>query len=84
MTPPNVGLAHLYALRAHLDAIIVAAETETGFSPGQTVEPGSCPQCGASPERIQDTSTLDGTKRSRCKQCEFEWIRSQPEETIDH
>jgi hypothetical protein len=70
----NVTLAHLYALRAHLDAVILAAETEAG--PGQTpLEPGSCPQCGASADKIEDRSTLDGTRRDRCTNCGYEWER---------
>lgn len=68
-------LAQLYALRAQLDAAILLAETEAGVSAQPPAEPGSCPQCGASPERVADTSTLDGVKRSRCGQCEHEWER---------
>lgn len=71
MTP--VLLAHLYALRAHVEAVILLAETEAGVAPTAGAEPGSCPQCGASPEQVQDTSTLDGTKRRRCSNCGTEW-----------
>ena len=73
MTP--VLLAHLYAMRAHLDALILLAETDLGVAPTATAEPGGCPVCGASPEQVQDTSTLDGTKRSRCAACGEEWER---------
>lgn len=73
MTP--VLLAHLYALRAHVEAVIVLAEAECGVAHTATAEPGSCPQCGAPPDQVQDTSTLDGTKRSRCSSCEAEWER---------
>lgn len=76
MTEPKVTLAHLYALRWHLDAVILAAETGIGGpSLDQQVEPGSCPQCGASPDKIEDRSTLDGTKRDRCTSCGSEWER---------
>lgn len=71
MTP--VALVQLYALRAHLDAMIVAAEAEAGTSAPR--EAGSCPQCGASADTLLDTSTLDGTKRSRCAHCGHEWER---------
>jgi formate dehydrogenase maturation protein FdhE len=80
MTPSSVMLAQLYALRAHVEAVVLAAEAEAGMSQTPPREAGSCPRCGASPEQVSDTSTLDGTKRSRCQQCEHEWIRSQPEE----
>lgn len=72
MTP--VILAHLYALRSHLDAVILATEVDAGVS-GATKDPGSCQQCGAPAEQIADTSTLDGTKRSRCAACGHEWER---------
>lgn len=71
---PDVTLAHLYALRGHLDAVILAAQTDAGLTSAQA-EPGSCPKCGASPDHVDDTSTLDGTKRSRCRECEEEWVR---------
>lgn len=70
MTPV---LAHLYALRAHLDAVILAIEAETAAPPSPQAEPGSCPQCGTSPDQLLDTSTLDGTKRRRCPNCQDEW-----------
>jgi hypothetical protein len=73
MTP--VLLAHLYALRSHVEAVILLGETELGVAPTATAEPGSCPQCGASADQVEDTSTLDGTKRSRCANCEAEWER---------
>jgi rubredoxin len=71
MTP--VLLAHLYALRSHVEAVILLGETELGVAPTATAEPGSCPQCGAPPDRVGDTSTLDGTRRGRCKSCGYEW-----------
>ena len=73
MTP--VLLAHLYAMRAHLEALILLAETELGMAPTAGREPGSCPECGAAPDQVDDTSTLDGTKRSRCRSCGHEWER---------
>ena len=75
MTVVSVSLTNLYALRMHLDAVIFAAETEAGVVNGQQPEPGSCPQCGASEEKVTDTSTLDGVKRSRCSVCAAEWER---------
>lgn len=38
-------------------------------------DPGACPQCGASPDKIEDRSTLDGTRRDRCTSCGHEWER---------
>ena len=70
MTPPE--LTQLYGLRSHLDALIVAAELQLGMGHGETV-PGSCPKCGAAPDLVQDTSTLDGTRRRRCSACAEEW-----------
>jgi formate dehydrogenase maturation protein FdhE len=72
MTPPNVELAHLYALRVHLDAVILAAETSAGLN--VPADPNTCPSCKASGEgMIVDASTLDGTKRRRCTNCNTEW-----------
>jgi len=71
MTRPNVELAQLYALRAQLDAIILAAEARLGLVPGEAA--GGCPQCGTAADQLQDTSTLDGTRRRRCPNCGAEW-----------
>lgn len=72
---PNVGLSLLYALRVQLDAVILALESELGMSATAPVEAGSCPNCGAGPDFVKDTSTLDGTKRSYCTNCRHEWER---------
>ncbi len=69
----NVGLANLYALRAHLDSVILAAEVEAGISHEDAKDPGVCQTCGASSDLVEDSSTLDGTKRRRCTQCGTEW-----------
>jgi len=71
MTPSELG--QLYGLRSHLDAVIAVAEAALGQV--SSAVPGICPQCGAAPEAIEDTSTLDGTKRSRCSLCAHEWER---------
>lgn len=67
----DVTLAHLYALRAHLDAVILAAEAGLNLAP--VVEPGGCPTCGAPADQVSDASTLDGTRKSRCGQCAAVW-----------
>jgi formate dehydrogenase maturation protein FdhE len=69
----NVALAHLYALRAHIDAVILLMEGDAGISTES--DPGMCPQCGASPDQVTDASTLDGTRKSRCAQCGAVWER---------
>ena len=74
----SLVLAQLYAIRAQVDAAIVVAETEAGVAARATVEPGSCPKCLAAPDRIEDASTLDGTKRNRCSACGHEWLRESP------
>lgn len=68
-------LAHLYALRAQLDAVILSAETELGASVETLQESGGCPNCHAGADAIEDRSTLDGTKRDRCTRCGYEWER---------
>lgn len=71
---PSVGIAHLYALRAHLDAVILAAaEAEAGLPVGTQVEAGSCPECKAPPEKIDDMRTMDGTQRYHCGVCQYIW-----------
>lgn len=67
-------LAHLYAMRAHIDALIVVAQTELGMVPPQE-ESGTCPECKASPDFIKDVSTMDGIRRSHCNNCGNEWER---------
>lgn len=62
-------LAQLYALRAQVDALIVAEEGETG----PPREPGSCPLCGAGSDQQEDKSTIDGTKRVYCRACRQWW-----------
>jgi hypothetical protein len=65
-------LAHLYAIRMHLDALIIAAELEAGIAekdPGAFRDPRTCPKCGAPADLQTDQSTLDGTKRLRCSAC---------------
>lgn len=69
MTP--FDLTQLYGLKAHLDAVILLAEAKVQAG----TPPGACPACGAPAEQVQDTSTLDGTKRSRCAACGHEWER---------
>ena len=65
----NPTLAHLYALRMHLEAVILAVELETGAAAPAAADPRACPGCGAPPELQADTSTLDGTRRLRCSAC---------------
>ena len=66
MTPV---LAQLYALRSQLDAAIFIAETEAGA----VVKPqeGACPFCGDVEHQL-DLSTLDGTVRTKCGNCQKE------------
>lgn len=66
MTQPSVRLAQLVALRAQVDALIMAEEHELGM-----VQPQGCPNCG-SHEESQDTSTF-GVPRKRCQACGHEW-----------
>lgn len=73
MTP--VLLAHLYALRSHIEAVILLGETELGVMPTATAEPGSCQKCGASPDKIEDWSMLNGPKIDHCTSCGAEWER---------
>lgn len=67
-----VALASLYAARSALDVAILAAEQDAGIGEPQKA-PGSCPNCGASDEQQENTSTLDGTQRRRCKACRHDW-----------
>jgi predicted Zn-ribbon and HTH transcriptional regulator len=71
MTLSNVALAHLYSLRAHLDAVIMAAESEAGAL-AIPQNPGGCQKCGTPADQLQDTSTF-GIPRRRCPNCQEEW-----------
>lgn len=67
----NVRLAHFYALRAHIEALILAEETEQGIPAEQ--QPGRCPVCGAGPDMVENASMLAGPRRCRCTKCGAEW-----------
>lgn len=64
----NVLLAHFYALRAHIDAVIVQAETELGIPQGGE-EQGACPKCKAPAEQVK--ATFSG--EFHCEACGHEW-----------
>lgn len=63
----NALLAHFYALRAHIDAVIVQAQDELGIPQGDTS--GECPKCNAAADQV---SVTFGGERS-CKVCGHEW-----------
>lgn len=71
----NAMIAQVYALKSQIDALVLMVEHEVGVSRELPKEPGSCEKCGASPELVADTSTLDGVKRSKCGECGHEWER---------
>lgn len=68
--------AQLYALRAQLDAAILMAEMEDAQSKPQVDPAQTCPTCWATGDSQVDRSTLDGTKRIVCTQCQTERIVS--------
>ncbi len=70
----NQLLVQLAALSVHMDAVAQAIRAEVNGSLPVGPEPGSCPQCGASPDRVEDSSTI-GQKSSRCTVCGAEWDR---------
>ncbi len=73
MVTPSVALSLLYALRVQLDAVTMAVEAELGIGQPSQVEAGSCPKCGALEDKVEDISTLDGTKRFHCANCRHYW-----------
>lgn len=62
-------LAHLYALRAQLDATILTVEAQAGIGRPAPKDPDACPNCGAAGESQVNQDTLDGTKRRFCTNC---------------
>jgi hypothetical protein len=66
MTPK---LLQLYALRAQLDAVILAEEQEAGVMQQQ---PETCPKCGRS-DAVSDVSTFGSMNAKRCNACGHEW-----------
>lgn len=74
MTPQG-RLALLHSFRLSLEALIAEEEAETAPVQPPAADPSACPHCGAPEEQVQDTSTLDGVKRSRCRVCREEWER---------
>jgi transposase len=68
-------LVQLAALAVHLDAVSQAIKAQVnGSVPTELVPPGSCPNCGASEESVEDASTF-GHNASRCTKCGAEWDR---------
>jgi formate dehydrogenase maturation protein FdhE len=72
MTNLALLLVQMAALQAHMDAVAQAIREELGVPDGPV--PGSCPQCGAAAEKVEDASTI-GQKASRCTVCGAEWDR---------
>jgi Zn-finger nucleic acid-binding protein len=70
----NLLLVQLYALRAQLDATILAAEQQLVTSQEQTVELGGCPKCGASSDKVHMHKMLDRSTRLSCAACGSEWV----------
>jgi formate dehydrogenase maturation protein FdhE len=67
-------LAQLYALRAQVDAVIVAVQEHVP-QPAPPLDPAdTCPTCGATGDAVLDTSTLDGTSRRLCSVCRSDWV----------
>ncbi len=69
----SVALSLLYALRVQLDAVTMAVEAELGIRQPSQADPGACPMCGAPEDKVEDISTLDGTKRFHCGNCQHYW-----------
>jgi hypothetical protein len=67
------ALARLFALRSHLDCVILAEQAALGISPAPPVESGSCPQCQAGPDDVIIADMLGGAKLRKCKRCDAEW-----------
>lgn len=67
MSTATVRLAQLYALRAQVEALILAEEGDVG------PPAGTCPNCGSEEDKWRDTSTIDGVKRRYCTTCGHEW-----------
>jgi len=70
---PSLALSLLYALRVQLDAVTMAVEAELGIHQPPQAEAGSCPKCGAPEDKVENISTLDGTKRFHCAKCQHYW-----------
>lgn len=67
MTP---RLAQLYAVRAQVDALIVAEQAEIGPVIAEAVDPmTTCPACGADGETQQRVRTMSGRTNILCQSC---------------
>lgn len=65
----NLLLIQLYAIQAMTNAMIAQAEAEAPL----VAEPGSCPKCGAAPDKVTTIQMLSGPTRNRCQLCGEEW-----------
>lgn len=70
----NLLLVQLAALAVHLDAVAESIRQEVNGAIPTGPELGSCPKCGAPPDKVEDSSTF-GQKSSRCTVCREEWDR---------
>lgn len=59
--------AQLVALRAQVDAMLIALDGET--PPAAPIDPAACPRCGASADQQVDASTLGAPNQTRCRVC---------------
>lgn len=67
--PPSARLAQLYAVRAQIDALIIAEELDEDRAEAQAPDDGtpSCPTCGS--RETRDASTVGGGPRRICMRC---------------
>lgn len=66
-------MANLYALRAHIDALIAAEEA--AVQKAQPVaDPAACPKCGASKDDQVVIASMTGVKTAMCQRCKESWV----------
>lgn len=63
-------LLQLYAIRAQLEAVIVAEEQEIAVT---GPDPNGCPHCGAPEDKVSEIVTMDSRTHRRCMLCGEQW-----------
>lgn len=63
---PSARLAQLYAVRAQIEALIVAEEAEYGQSQR---DPKACPHCNAPEDKQVEAQQMGGGKTIACLVC---------------
>lgn len=67
-------LSQLYALRAQVEALIIAAEDQLQAQQ-PVADPNGCPKCGAPEDKQIVAGGMAGQKTVKCQACGHVWTK---------